>query len=256
MPFQKLPGTLDLVATTWRLFTSKWSELIAISVWFVYFGIVNFALAILQHYTPVIGSFITIPLEIVMLLLSIWTGIRMMQAALRITAGEKEALPAAEAAKSWSFVWPLALTGLLQFLILFGATLLLIIPGIYLAIALAYSSLIVIDKQQQTMTAIKSSYALVKGRWWSVWWRELASSFIFGAVLFVIVALLQGLIAILALGPSAAHITDLSPSPLFTATMDLFTSIVEAATLPLFMILRTVIYRELEKTANQKEAGS
>lgn len=257
MTFQPLPSTFDIVKRTWELYAKKWNELVAISAWLIYFGIVNFGLAFLIHFLPNVGAFLAIPLQIVMGLLTVWTIIRLMQAALNIEAGKKNLLSAEDAQNSWSFFWPLIITGLLQILIILGASLLLIIPGIYLAIALAYSPMLIIDKGLKGMEAIKASYRLVKGRWWSVWWRETASGFIFGLGLIIIVGFIQSLIGMIALGPTANLASpDLNASPMFQATMDLFGSITEAASLPLFIILRAVILRTLQKTSTEQASES
>lgn len=250
MTRQPLPGTIDLVKQTWLLYTKKWNELITLSAWFIYFGTVNFVLAILIRYLPVGGALVSIPLQLVMALLSIWVVIRLMQASLNIVDEKKELLSAEDSGKTWNFFWPLLITGLLQLLIILGGSLLLILPGIYLAVALAYSPLSIIDRNLKGMEAIKASYRLVKGRWWSVVWRETAAGIIFALGMMIVLGLVQSLISLVALGPAGitAVADTTSASPMYQATMDLFTSIAEAATMPIFIILRAIIYRALQKT--------
>ncbi len=252
--FTPLPGSIDLVKRTWNIYTKKWNEFITLSSWFIYFGIANFALAIFMHYMPVGGAFIAIPLQIVMALLSVWAVIRLMQAALNAIDEKPVLLAPEDSAKSWNFFWPLLITGLLQFVIILGGTICLIIPGIYLAVALAYSSLHIIDRNMKGMEAIKASYRLVKGRWWSVWWRETASGVLIGLGMLIVVGLIEAIVSSIALGPAGLTSSLADPSntnTMYQATMDLFTSIAEAATMPLFIILRAVIYRNLQKTQSE-----
>jgi hypothetical protein len=252
--FQPLPSSIDLVKRAWGIYTKKWNEFISLSAWFIYFGIVNFALAIFTHFVPVGGAFIAIPLQIVMALLSIWAVIRIMQASLNAVDDKDILLSPEDGAKTWNFFWPLLLTGLIQFFIILGGMVLLIIPGLYLALALAYSSLHVVDRKMKGMEAIKASFRLVKGRWWSVWWRETATGVIVGLCVLIVVGLVEAIVSMLALGPSGLTSSLADPSntnTMYQATMDLFTSIAEAATMPLFIILRTVIYRNLQKTQSE-----
>lgn len=248
-----LPGAIDLIKDTWKLFTTTWNDTVKISIWFLYFGLLNFVLALLDRFAPTMSLFISFPLQIALIVVAVWVSIRLIRAVLKLEAGGKMDLSNEESTNAWKLLLPMMLTGSLQIVIIFGGTLLFIVPGIYLAIALSYSSLFVIDRGLRNFQAIKASYVLVKGRWWATLWRELAAGFVFAIGLVIVVGLVQMLLTVLSLGASAAFSgsESVSATPMFKATMDLFSSIVEAATLPLFIILRVKIYRALERTRSE-----
>lgn len=245
-----LPRSLDLIKDTWKLFTSSWNDTVKLSIWFLYFGLVNFALALVEKYAPGTSIFLSLPLQFVMMIIAVWVGIRLMQVALDLESGKKADMSKEVTGKAWQLWLPIAWVGFLMFLIIIGGTILLIIPGIYLGLALGYSSLFVVDKNVRGFEAIKASYALVKGRWWATWWREVACGFVFAVGLMIIIGFLQMALAVVSLGSTAAfsNIDAASSTPLFQATQNLFSSIVEAAAMPLFVILRVKIYRALQQT--------
>ena len=82
--------------------------------------------------------------------------------------------------------WPTIGLGLLSILIVVGGLILLIIPGIYLAVKLSFTSPRFIEDDLGVMDAIRASFADVKGRWWNV----------FGLALMAIPLIIAGLLAL------------------------------------------------------------
>ncbi|KKQ27070.1 MAG: hypothetical protein US42_C0015G0013 [Candidatus Magasanikbacteria bacterium GW2011_GWC2_37_14] len=80
-------------------------------------------------------------------------------------------------------IWPTILVSILTSLIIFGGFLLLIIPAAIFALWYAFSMYGVILENKTVLEALKFSKSLVKGRWWSVWWRMAAPAIVFGFVL-------------------------------------------------------------------------
>ena len=60
------------------------------------------------------------------------------------------------------------ITQVLAGLAIFAGLLLLIIPGIYLAVKLSFASYLVIDKKLGPIDALKQSYEITKGNWWNI----------------------------------------------------------------------------------------
>lgn len=77
--------------------------------------------------------------------------------------------------------------GLLTILIVIGGLLLLIVPGIYWGVRLAFAQQRFVEDNLGVMEAIRASRADVTGRWWSV----------FGLILMAIPLVIAGLLALL-----------------------------------------------------------
>jgi hypothetical protein len=94
--------------------------------------------------------------------------------------------------------WSLALVGLIACFSFLGSFVILVIPGVVVAVyATMYITSVVIDGKRG-FSAFTESYSLVKGRWWGVFGRMLFFSVVIGIpylVLFFLVSL-----ALMALG--------------------------------------------------------
>ena len=82
--------------------------------------------------------------------------------------------------------WPTIGLGVLTMLIVVGGLILLIIPGIYWGVRLAFAQQRFIEDELGVMDAIRASRADVTGRWWNV----------FGLILMAILLVLAGLLAL------------------------------------------------------------
>lgn len=82
--------------------------------------------------------------------------------------------------------WPAVGLGVLTFLIIVGGLVLLIVPGIYWAVRLAFVHPRFIEDGLGARDAIRASFADTKGRWWPV----------FGLILMAIPLLIAGLLAL------------------------------------------------------------
>lgn len=240
-----LPSALDLIKDSWKLFTKTWNDTVKISVWFMYFGFAQFAAALVEKSAPWAGVGFAVIVAIGIAVLGVWIGIRLMRAVLAIDAGKKMDSSPAELQRAWGIFLPLILVGLLQGLIILGGFALLVIPGIYLAVALSFSQMFVVDQGLRGTKAIAASYQLTKNRWWATLWRQFAIGVVFGVGIALVTSILMSMIAGVA-GPYA--FTRNSSDPLVAGTFTLFQSIIQAAVLPLFVIAQVKLYRALLKT--------
>ncbi|MBI5655004.1 hypothetical protein HZC53_05140 [Candidatus Uhrbacteria bacterium] len=247
MPKQ-LPGAWELVMDSWRLFTANWNQTIKISIWLLYFGLAEFAIYLLSIFTPTAG-FLLMPLGLAMGVVSIWISIRLMLATLKLADKKSLGDPAADNSRAWDLFLPLVWIGILEFLIVMGGFLLLIIPGIFLSVALSFSQLILVEKDKRGLEALSASRELVKGRWWSTFWRIVLGSIVFGFAILGIQILVLGIFAVL-VGPSnfISLMQSENPDPLFSGTISLLSTILQAATLPLFFSYNVKLYRALQKS--------
>lgn len=74
---------------------------------------------------------------------------------------------------SGAFFFRYLWAGILTSLVIFGGTLLFVLPGIYLAVIFSFVPLIVVAEHADIRTAFRRSYHLVRGYWWPVVGRVL-----------------------------------------------------------------------------------
>lgn len=94
-------------------------------------------------------------------------------------------------AMAWRKAGPLILTALLLFVILVPALLLLVIPGLYLAVRLFATQYAVVLEHKSPTEALSASWELTKGRWWSIFGTLIVIGLAF-MVPFVLVSALLG----------------------------------------------------------------
>lgn len=240
-----LPSSIDLLKQSWLLYTATWNDSLKLSIWFLYFGLVTFFLSLIEKFSPAAAALLTIPVSLAIVIVAYWVGVRLIQTMLHLESGRKPDTSKEESLRAWNLLLPNLWVGILQALIVIGGTILFVLPGIFFAIALSFSQLFLIDQGLRGMKAIKASRALVKGRWWPTAWRLCTTGLAFGLSVTIITGL--GFAALLLIAGPAESFSK-HPDPLFTGTQALFSSIVQAAVLPLFIGLHIKIYRALQNT--------
>lgn len=169
----KLAGVKSLLTDSWRLYKINFAGLLKVSVIPI---LAIFLISILTGLTAFLVPSKTLALPIVLLLLlllvviicvSIWGQVSLLSAVVKLDNGGpvnvKESFR-----QGWqllsSFIW----IALISVCILIPAFALLVIPGIWLAITLSFTSYALIVENKKGFEAIKASYAYVKGYWFAV----------------------------------------------------------------------------------------
>lgn len=247
MPKQ-LPGVWPLLQDSWRLFTATWNQTAEITLWFLYIGLAFFAVSVLSVLNPGF-ALLALAVQLAATVISIWCGLRLLLALLRLVDGKPVGDLKAEAALAWPLLLPLVVVGLLQGLVVLGGFVLLIIPGIYLAILLGYAQIIFVDQGVRGWQALAASRDLVRGRWWAVFWRNFAASLAMGLGLALMVLLVLGLFGLIA-GPERffTALGSEDPNPILDGAVTLLDSILQAAFLPLILGFQVRLYRRLQET--------
>lgn len=129
--------------------------------------------------------------------------------------------------------WAVVGTGLLFFLAVVIGTVLLVIPGVYIAFAGLFAPILVYKENVVAWAAIQRSRQLTKGYWWAVFWRYL--------LLWVMLLLIVGF---------AAYIVGLVITPWATGDRperigELIGTIGSVLFYPLSLIFLTELYRNL-----------
>ncbi len=246
-----LPTASSLIADSWRFFVATWNSSVKISIWLLYFGLAQFAVALLikfQPMPPAISTTLNIAITIAIALLSVWIAIRLMRGLLQLEAGQPMNLTSEESRTAWRLFLPLAWTGLLQTMVILGGLFLLIIPGVYLMFALTFSQLLVVSENLRGFQAMAASYALIQGRWWATCARYAAGSLVFGLGPLLVVGTLFVLLAAV-IGPEHVFVTQATQmDPLLQATIALFQAIFQAATIPLLLGFQVKLFHALQRT--------
>ncbi len=89
---------------------------------------------------------------------------------------------------SLGFFWPGVWIGILSFLAIMGASIMLIIPGIWLAVAMSFFDYALVIENRRGIDALRQSREYVKGYWWPVFGRTLLLGLI-SMVLIIVVEL-------------------------------------------------------------------
>ncbi len=245
---KQLPGVGSLISESWHLFISSWNETIKITIWILYLGLAYFMISLLVKFVPML-SFLTVAMVLILALFSTWVAIRLIQVVLELLDGKKPVFGKEVDKSAINLILPLIWIGILQTAITLGGLVLLIIPGIYLIVALMFSQIMLISEGVHGSKALQMSRELIKGRWWAVLWRIFAGSF----VISVIIGVLSSLIFIalgFIVGPEFLRAGKLGTplDPLIDGTVTLFQSIIQAACISFFIIYQAKIFRLLQKT--------
>jgi tetratricopeptide (TPR) repeat protein len=174
----ELAGIGDLLTNAWEIYKERMLTLILVGLATVVLPIVSFAplfalgYAISQFmpdFKMVIVVISTLLAVVVMVWVANWAVSAFLTAIVDEQCGIKEAFQKAKP-KVIAHIWLGTLTGL----ILTGAHLLLIIPGIIFTVWFFFSPFVFIDEDVRGMDALLKSKEYVRGRWLGVCWRLLA----------------------------------------------------------------------------------
>lgn len=131
-------------------------------------------------------------------------------------------------------VLPLLGLSILYFLGVIGATILLVIPGIWLSVAWSLGYPALLSEGIGPAAALGRSFRLVKGRWWATFAALL--------VMYLIVAVISGILGLVVGATLVAAIDSEVVAAVLLTIVNIISSLV---TLPLFAAVLTIIYFDL-----------
>lgn len=190
----------DLLGQSLDLYEKNWKKLTIQTLWL-------FA-GVLIGYIPYLGLIflsdgrelmVAIPMRVLGFILFLACllppTIRLNLMVLKLAKGEG-AEPAAWN-KVLALLLPTIIIGLLEGILTVVGFILLVIPGIWLSVALGFACYALWDDGAKGWGAIKRSYQLVKGRWWATLVRVLVPHLLIGMAWFIAFAVAALCIAVL-----------------------------------------------------------
>ncbi len=186
----KLIGISELFSKTSEIIKRRKNVLFTIALIPVAIQIV---VAIIGSISSALGVIIAIPAAIALILVGIFSYIALIQTVANEAQNDWRAAYAASKERAFSYVWTSVISGVL---VLIGL-ILLIIPGIYLAIMYSLGAFFVILENKQGMDALRASKALVSKATLAFVGRML----VFGLVAWIAMLVAGALGAIVKFGP-------------------------------------------------------
>lgn len=237
-----LPSVGSLLSDTWKLFTSTWNTSVKTSILFLYVGLAYFAGGLLVNFAPAF-TLVNLAISIAAFIITIWLSLRVAILMLDLEAGKSGHPAAEEMKKAWDLFLPALWVGFLASIVVLGASLLLLLPGIYFGVALYFGNIILIDRGTRGTQALAASRELVKGRWWATFGRLLAGGLLFGLGIGILSAIFVNVTASIA-GPGILA----EDNPVGIGILQFFDMVILAAFMPLVFGFQAKLYRQLQKT--------
>ena len=235
-----MQSVLTLVKNTWELYRSHVSLYVGYSAWLLVPMIVNVLLTITfgSEYSE-ITSTIVLVLDMLMV---IWVMASLIQVTY-LTLSKKRIDARSISANSWRASVPLLLLGILLSTISIVGFIALIIPGIIFTVYATFSSTILVLENKNIKNSIKSSFALVQGRFWAILGRLFGSNIL----LFIPYAIAMLVVAGVLLLLNDGNIDTFLSSPA-TLMEQIMLRIIDVFFIPLFIIFGVVFYKNAKET--------
>lgn len=245
----KLTGVGELFARTWTLYCDRiWtfilisliSSLVFYSLWGIVFAI-----------RPILGipGALRVSMNMLLLVTMFVIGIWHTAALIVAVRGAQDKLGAWGAYReSWKFLFKFTGVSILMWLVMITGFILLVIPGIYLSVALSFALLIVIAEQNTTsiISSFQKSFGYAKGLWWKI-----AGRFSF---LFLILAGFAVVMAIVIIVPTLAISKALNPKWLVVSKL-VTETLKELLIMPLATVYWYLLYEDVKKAKQSVPAA-
>jgi len=244
----------SLITQSWHQFVRNWNQTLHISFWFMLAPIILFLFALLGHGASS-DPISALLFQLVVLLnsvLMIWTIIRLLICILASDAGKSP--DPDESRKAWSLFFPLIWISILTGLAVLGGMILLILPGIWLGVSFMFARLFLIEDNVRGVQSLSASRALVKGRWWPVFWRTVIPGILFFLVFFILMNILFAIFGAIAGAAKMNLMLSMygsnSPAPVAMASFYLVNGLAQMLLVPLVVTWMAKLFHSLKETRN------
>lgn len=232
-----IPAT-DILKQSWTLYQKSWKK---IWVYLLFLLVPTVALSALSTISLYLSEYIpssTLASEIIILIViaaslvfTLWASIAMARVLAAYLLGQEPRDWKTMFSESSNLILPVMIVSVLVFLIVFGGSLLLIIPGIIFTVWYSFTFYTVVFENKKGFESLSSSKSLVVGRWWAVLWRMLVPGVIFGLLGASVAYIIIGLVDLIPMSELAGAVVD----RILNAAISLaFTPLTAGATLILY----------------------
>ena len=111
------------------------------------------------------------------------------------------------------FIWPMIITGLLVGIFTIIGFILVVIPGIIVAVWLSFALFIVVAENKSGMAAVKASKEYVTGYWWPIFGRLIVIGLVVG-IIAAVIGSIAGVVLGEMIGILVQNILSLALTPL------------------------------------------
>lgn len=180
----------DIIKNSWNFYIKNFKKLF---IYMVLIFLPSFILTLtgvisyyINYYLPtstIISNLVIVTLSIASILFNFWVFIALVryikQTLLKETAEDWKI----NINNSAKFIGPMIFVGILNAILVFAGTLLLIIPGIIFGVWFTFAYYTILFENKKGVEALKTSKAMVVGRWWAIFWRLLIPNLFFGIII-------------------------------------------------------------------------
>ncbi|MBU0531662.1 MAG: hypothetical protein ABIG32_00390 [Candidatus Uhrbacteria bacterium] len=214
---------------------------IAVIVMLIGYGIIAVSLEELS--IVIFGGIVAFVGTVALIILAFWSQISLIEAADHSAARRKYRLRHIFDGRLWLYVvHTIVAASFFGLVVLFGMQ--MIIPGLMLAVWLAFFKYAVVLDDKTDVQALLASYKIVRGRFWPTLWRLFAFGLVLNVAIWVSLALVFGL----SYGIGAFMAAG-SAEILAALLMIVFYLAVVYLLIPFATLYMVLLYRDLKKTA-------
>ena len=190
--------------------------------------------AYLSYYLPtttIISSLLVVAIFIASALFNFWVFIAVIRYIKQSLLKEEAEDWKININNSAKFIWPIIFVSILNAILVFFGTLLLIVPGIIFAVWFTFVYYVVLFENKTGTEALKYSKKMVVGRWWAIFWRLIIPNLFFAIVIVFISDIISAPIKLI-----------LSENMWQLILLSLISTIINSLTTPLITTANVMVY--------------
>jgi len=180
----------DIIKNSWNFYIKNFKKL------FIYMilmflptliltltGVISIYLSYYLPTTTIISNIIIVALFVASALFNFWVFIAVIRHVKQSLLKEATEDWKTNINNSSKFIWPMLVVAILNIILVFFGSLLLIIPGIIFSVWFSFIYYIVLFENKTGTESLKASKKMVVGRWWPILWRILIPNLFFGIII-------------------------------------------------------------------------
>lgn len=267
-----LPPVRQFIGLSWQRYTQHLGRFLEVSLWLLTPSLIQLALLFVLTMPSVtlslgtIWSINIIVIRLLTLIITTWVSIRLIKLTLAHDPKE-EGYIATHPHVGWKLFFPMVLINILFGLALFGGGIALVLPGIWLVVALSFSQFFLVDLDQRGLHALDASLAIVRHRWWPVVGRMLVAGLSFFVLSFLILTLISLILDTVFGASMSTEISQLTRGLIIDGNIsvsalrafgisDLRDTLLFSLTTPFLAIAQSILYKSLKETYRPEEQAA